>query len=138
MVIRFILWPLAGFLIGGIPSGLLIGRLFGGPDLRESGSQNIGATNAYRVLGVLPGLLTLLQGRQVGPVVWIGTSAPGNAVRGPEALPRAKGPTAWVPTPRRAPPSAAAHVRSTGHASNADGPCPRPGPSRARPSSAPR
>jgi glycerol-3-phosphate acyltransferase PlsY len=47
-------------LIGGIPSGLLIGRLFGGADLRKSGSQNIGATNAFRVLGILPALLTLI------------------------------------------------------------------------------
>lgn len=60
MLVRFLLWPAAGFLIGGIPSGLLIGKLFGGPDLRKSGSQNIGATNALRVLGILPALLTLI------------------------------------------------------------------------------
>ena len=60
MVIRFLLLSAAGFLIGGIPSGLIMGRLFGGPDLRRSGSQNIGATNAFRVLGALPGLLTLV------------------------------------------------------------------------------
>ncbi|MGA1843150.1 MAG: glycerol-3-phosphate 1-O-acyltransferase PlsY [bacterium] len=59
MVIRFILWPIAGFLIGGIPSGLLIGKLLGGPDVRRSGSRNIGATNVYRVLGAAPALLTL-------------------------------------------------------------------------------
>ena len=60
MVVRFLLWSATGFLIGGIPSGLLMGKLFGGPDLRKSGSQNIGATNAFRVLGILPAMLTLL------------------------------------------------------------------------------
>lgn len=60
MVIRFVLWSIAGFLIGGIPSGLLIGRLLGRPDLRTSGSHNIGATNAFRVFGAYPALLTLV------------------------------------------------------------------------------
>lgn len=60
MLVLFILCSVACFLIGGIPSGLIIGRLFGGADLRKSGSQNIGATNAFRVLGIMPALLTLI------------------------------------------------------------------------------
>lgn len=60
MVIDYLLWPFSCFIIGGIPSGLIIGRLFGSKDLRKHGSHNIGATNAYRILGVAPGLLTLL------------------------------------------------------------------------------
>jgi glycerol-3-phosphate acyltransferase PlsY len=39
-----------GFLLGSIPSGLWIGRSLGA-DLQTSGSKNIGATNAFRVLG---------------------------------------------------------------------------------------
>jgi len=39
-----------GYLLGGIPSGLLVGRARG-VDLRAAGSRNIGATNAFRVLG---------------------------------------------------------------------------------------
>lgn len=39
------------YLLGGIPFGLLIPRLFGVPDIRRYGSGNIGATNATRVLG---------------------------------------------------------------------------------------
>lgn len=39
-----------GFLLGSIPSGLWIGRALGA-DLHASGSKNIGATNAFRVLG---------------------------------------------------------------------------------------
>lgn len=39
------------FLLGAIPFGLLIARLFGVADIRKHGSGNIGATNVYRVLG---------------------------------------------------------------------------------------
>ena len=40
----------AAYLLGGIPFGLLVGRLRG-IDVRASGSGNIGATNAGRALG---------------------------------------------------------------------------------------
>jgi acyl phosphate:glycerol-3-phosphate acyltransferase len=43
-------------MLGGIPTGLLIGRARG-VDLREHGSRNIGATNAFRVLGARWGAL---------------------------------------------------------------------------------
>ncbi len=39
-----------GLLLGSIPSGLWIGRALGA-DLQAAGSKNIGATNAFRVLG---------------------------------------------------------------------------------------
>ncbi|PMP92679.1 MAG: acyl-phosphate glycerol 3-phosphate acyltransferase, partial [Desulfurella sp.] len=47
------------FLIGSIPSGYLIGKTKG-IDLKSTGSGNIGASNAYRVLGKKEALLTLL------------------------------------------------------------------------------
>jgi len=42
------------YLVGAIPFGLLLGRALRGVDIRQHGSRNIGATNAYRVLG--PGI----------------------------------------------------------------------------------
>jgi acyl phosphate:glycerol-3-phosphate acyltransferase len=42
---------LIGYLLGSIPSGLLIGRWLGGLDIRQYGSGRTGATNAMRSLG---------------------------------------------------------------------------------------
>lgn len=39
------------YLIGSIPSGLIIGKLFYGIDIREHGSKNLGGTNTFRTLG---------------------------------------------------------------------------------------
>ena len=54
-----ILFPIASYLVGAIPFGLLIGRM-AGVDVRSAGSGNIGATNVSRLLGKKLGLITLL------------------------------------------------------------------------------
>ncbi|HYL26219.1 MAG TPA: glycerol-3-phosphate 1-O-acyltransferase PlsY [Candidatus Nitrosotalea sp.] len=51
MIAAPILAFLAAFLIGSIPFGYVIGRLFYRTDIRAQGSGNIGAMNALRTLG---------------------------------------------------------------------------------------
>jgi len=51
---------LIGFLFGSLPFGLWWGRLFGGIDVREHGSRNLGATNVFRLLGPSHGIAVLL------------------------------------------------------------------------------
>src|ERR671921_1355516 len=46
-----VLWLLASYFIGAIPTSYLLSRFFAGIDLRRHGSGNLGATNLYRVLG---------------------------------------------------------------------------------------
>jgi glycerol-3-phosphate acyltransferase PlsY len=47
------------YLLGSIPTGLLLGKAFG-VDVRTTGSGNIGATNVYRTAGRSLGILTLV------------------------------------------------------------------------------
>lgn len=59
MVLSLLLGLLGGYLLGSIPNGYVLGRLRG-VDLRKAGSGNIGATNAFRVLGKKWGMLVFV------------------------------------------------------------------------------
>lgn len=51
---------IGGYLLGSIPFGILIARLFGLGDLRKIGSGNIGATNVLRTGSKTAAALTLI------------------------------------------------------------------------------
>lgn len=55
-----ILWIVFGLFHRGHPGGYIIGRVFYGVNLKKVGSGNIGATNAYRELGVKAGLAVFI------------------------------------------------------------------------------
>jgi len=48
------------YLIGSIPTAYIFGRVLKNIDIREHGSGNMGATNAFRVLGKVPGSIVLV------------------------------------------------------------------------------
>jgi acyl phosphate:glycerol-3-phosphate acyltransferase len=63
----------AGYLIGGIPFGIMIARLIKGVDPRTIGSGGMGATNVSRVLGKKWGIVVLLFDAAKGylPVIYL-------------------------------------------------------------------
>ncbi|MEK6732112.1 MAG: glycerol-3-phosphate 1-O-acyltransferase PlsY [Candidatus Omnitrophota bacterium] len=50
----------AAYLIGSIPTAYIFGRALKGIDIREHGSGNTGATNVFRVIGKVPGIIVLI------------------------------------------------------------------------------
>jgi glycerol-3-phosphate acyltransferase PlsY len=58
-VLAYIIVAVAAYLLGSIPTGFLVARAKG-IDIQKSGSGNIGATNAMRVLGTPAGIFVLL------------------------------------------------------------------------------
>ncbi len=58
-ILGYILTALIAYLLGSIPTGFLVARSRG-IDIRTVGSGNIGATNAFRILGTPAGISVLL------------------------------------------------------------------------------
>jgi glycerol-3-phosphate acyltransferase PlsY len=73
MLLGIILIAIAAYLLGSIPVGYLLVRLFRNEDIRSIGSGNIGATNVLRSggkgLGAATFLLDMLKGSSA---VWLG------------------------------------------------------------------
>ena len=72
-MLKFLALPIFAYLLGSIPWGLVLTRLFTSVDIRELGSKNIGATNVKRVAGSTLGILTLAGDILKGAFpVWLG------------------------------------------------------------------
>jgi glycerol-3-phosphate acyltransferase PlsY len=80
MISRVLILLLAAFLLGSVPSGVILTCLFSKVDVREAGSGNIGAYNVYRVGGTKLGIMTLIADMLKGAlpvlvaVCWVGMS----------------------------------------------------------------
>lgn len=52
--------PIFAYLLGSIPVGWIVGKVFYHKDIRKDGSGNVGATNALRLFGTATGIVVLL------------------------------------------------------------------------------
>jgi glycerol-3-phosphate acyltransferase PlsY len=59
-LILFISLMIIGYFMGSLPTGVYLGKKLKNIDIREHGSKNTGATNAYRVLGPKIGSVVLM------------------------------------------------------------------------------
>jgi glycerol-3-phosphate acyltransferase PlsY len=59
-VVGFVVLLVLAYLVGAIPFGLVVGKLFYGVDVRRHGSGNVGTTNVFRVLGKKAGVAVLV------------------------------------------------------------------------------
>jgi glycerol-3-phosphate acyltransferase PlsY len=59
-ILRLVLVSVLSYLVGSIPTALLVSKYVFGFDIREKGSGNVGSTNAYRIMGVKWGLFVQL------------------------------------------------------------------------------
>lgn len=60
MTPTILLLAIGAYLLGSLPSAVLVGKAFFGLDVRLHGSKSAGATNTFRVLGKQAGIAVLL------------------------------------------------------------------------------
>jgi len=60
MTLETIILAFAAYVIGSIPTGIVVAKILGAPDPRTIGSGNIGATNVGRTAGKVAGIITLI------------------------------------------------------------------------------
>jgi len=68
---EYILFFLIAYILGSIPSALIVGKIGYQIDVREHGSGNLGATNAFRVLGTKAGIIVTLSDILKGTIATI-------------------------------------------------------------------
>lgn len=56
----YVIFIVLAYLLGSIPFALIIGKVGYNIDIREHGSGNLGATNAFRILGIKAGIIVTL------------------------------------------------------------------------------
>jgi len=59
-IFAYVLVGLIAYLLGSVSTGLLVAKITGGPNLREVGSKNTGASNVLRTMGLKSGLITFI------------------------------------------------------------------------------
>jgi acyl phosphate:glycerol-3-phosphate acyltransferase len=83
-ILRAILVVAVAFVIGGIPWGVIIARVSGGPDPRTMGSGRTGGSNVMRAIGprwaLVSGLLDASKGSVVVLLAWVVGAGAGVAV----------------------------------------------------------
>ncbi len=57
---KFVLYAIIGYLIGCFNFGVIVPKIMYRKDIREYGSGNAGATNAFRVFGKIAGVIVLV------------------------------------------------------------------------------
>lgn len=57
---NLLLLVISAYIIGSVPTAYWIGKLFFGLDIREHGSKNMGASNTFRVMGPVWGIIVLI------------------------------------------------------------------------------
>ena len=57
-ILTYVLVGVIAYLLGSISTGLLVAKMNHGPNLREVGSKNTGASNVLRTMGLKSGLMT--------------------------------------------------------------------------------
>lgn len=95
MLLHYVLIGIVSYLLGSIPFGYLLVKIFRGEDIRQTGSGNIGATNVARSGATGLGILTLLLDALKGLVaVWHASYGghhllrePAFAIRHPDVVP---------------------------------------------------
>jgi glycerol-3-phosphate acyltransferase PlsY len=51
---------LAAYLVGAFPTAYVFGKVLKNIDIRQHGSGNVGATNVFRTIGKIPGIIVLI------------------------------------------------------------------------------